>query len=324
MDKKQDFSALDKLGLIATKSFVTANRKIRNAVKNDTMLAVYATPGMGKTTINRITIGQLKESSRYVVTEILAFNEYHNIIGSIIDRMIDDMAHEKPRYSLMARIEQFKRVLMDTVKKGKKVVLVIDEAHRLSRDTLYGLKMIHEIGHSFGRENLFSIIFFGQPHFAQLIRPRELNLRIDRHEVEPLSMAEAEEYFRMRKAKLSEKSLQKIVRRAGLTPLGLKRACNVLLEISGGDRITDEAVRQYTSGDFSKALSSMGLTLNQLAGLIHQQTGERYDKSTLSKVINGNYDGKKGEELSDTIGDILAQRTEQPAGKGKSQMKIAS
>lgn len=324
MDKKQDFSALDKLGLIATKSFVTANRKIRHAVKSDSMLAIYAVPGMGKTTINRISIGQLKESNRYIVTEMIAFNEHRNIIGAIIERMIDDMLHEKARVSLMARIEQFKRALTETVKKGHKIVLVIDEAQNLSRDTVYGLKKIHELGHSFERENLFSIIFFGQPQFANLIRPRELSLRIDRHEVEPLSLAEAEEYFRMRRAKLSEKAVKKIAHRAGLTPLGLKRACNVLLEMSGGDRITDDAVRQYTSGDYSKALSSMGMTLNQLAGVIHQKTGIRYDKSTLSKVINGNYDGKKGEELSETIGDIIAERTEQAAPKSRTSMRMAS
>lgn len=321
MDKTENFSALDKLGLIATKSFVAIDRKIKNAVKSDSMLAIVAPPGYGKTTANRICIGKYKESAKYAVTEIIAFNDYHNIIGSIIGQAITDLTGERPKGNLLARIDQFKRSLQQVTARGKKIILAIDEAQNLGRDTLYDLKKVHELGHSFARENLFSIIFFGHPRFANLIRPRELNLRIDVHAVDALSPAEAEDFFRVNGLKVTtEKSLRKITNRSGLTPLGLKRAANILREIAGGDRITDEVARQYVSGDFSNALANTGLTLNQLAGLIHKRTGKQYDKSTLSKVITGNYDTGTGDKLSDEIQDILNERANQSASKRQTRM----
>lgn len=306
MDKTKDFSALDKLGLIATRSFVAAEKKIRNAVKNDGMLAIFGEPGMGKTTAQRITIGRLRESNRYVVSEIIAFNEGHNIIGSIMAVLVRDLLNEMPKRDMMARIEQVKRGLLANIKKHKQIILVIDEAHNLSPATLYALKKMHELGHSFGRENLFSIILFGQPMIANMIRPAELRLRIDHYEMESMTMAEAADYFRMRKIKYGgEKNLKKIVNRSGLTPLGLKRACNMLEDISGGTQVTDEAVRKYVSGDRTDAMARMGLTLNGLSTLIRQKTGKQYDKSTLSKAITGNYDN---DAVGSAIDDILAER----------------
>lgn len=322
MDKTEDFSALDKLGLIATRSFVAVDRKIRNAVKNDGMLAVYGPPGMGKTTAGRISIGKLKESRRYVIVEIIAFNEYHNITGSIMNSMISELLHESAKKDLMSRLDQVKRGLLETTKKGKKVVLVVDEAHNLNPSTLYGLKKMHELGHSFSRENLFSIIFFGQPAITSLIRPRELNLRIDAHEVQPLTMSEAADYFRMRKVKIGgEKNLKKVVHRAGLTPLGLRRACNVLIELSGGDTITNEAVRKYVSGDLYDAMAHLGLTLNGLRDLLRNKTGASYDKSTLSKVISGNYDN---DELSNEIETILAEKVSERSARAGRPSRMAS
>lgn len=305
-EKKEDFSALDKLGIIATRSFVATDKKIRNTVSSDSMLAVYAPPGMGKTTAYRISIGRLKESSKYVVVEFIAFNDYHNITGSIMNYMISGLLHELPRRDMMARVEQVKRGLLDNVRKGKKIVLVIDEAHNMAPATLYGLKKLHELGHSFGRENLFSIILFGQPMITNMIRPRELNLRIDRHEMLPLTPQEAVDYFRLRGVKISgEKSIKKVLHRSGLTPLGLKRACNLLVELSGGEKVTDDAVRKYVSGDLTDMMSHLGLTLNGLSSLIKLKTGVSYDKSTLSKAISGNYDN---DEVGNTIENILAEK----------------
>lgn len=321
MDKTDNFSALDKLGLIATKSFVAIDRKIKNAVKTDSMLAIVAPPGYGKTTANRICIGKYKESAKYAVTEIIAFNDYHNIIGSIISQVITDLTGELPKSNLLARIDQFKRALQQATARGKKIILAIDEAQNLGRDTLYDLKKIHELGHSFSRENLFSIIFFGHPRFANLIRPRELNLRIDVHHVDTLSVAEAQDFFRVQNLKITtESSLKRITKRSGLTPLGLKRAANILREIAGGDRITDEVARQYVSGDLSNAVANSGLTLNQIATAIHKRIGKLYDKTTLSKVISGNYDSSTGDKLSDEIQDILNERANQSAAKRQARM----
>lgn len=306
MDRTENFSALDKLGLIATRSFVAVDKKIRSTVKNDGMLAVYGPPGMGKTTAHRISIGRLKESKKYVVIEVVAFNEHHNISGSIMNYMIEGLLQETPKRDMMARIDQVKRGLQETVRKGQMIVLVVDEAHNMAPATFYGIKKLHELGHTFSRENLFSVIMFGQPQMTNMIRARELNLRIDRHEMQPLTPQEAADFFRLRGLKVSgEKAMRKILNRSGMSPLGLKRACNLLEELSDGNRITDDAVRKYVSGDLNDMMGHLGLTLNGLSQLIKQKTGANYDKSTLSKAISGNYDN---DDVGNMINDILAEK----------------
>lgn len=308
MDNTENLDALDDLGLIATRAFIAVDRKIRNAVKSDEMLAICGEPGMGKTTAGSISIGRLKESRGYTVLTITAKGRFSNSAASLECFMIEKLSGERPRRNQYAREDQLKLALLETSQQSK-IVLAVEEAHNLDIDTVYGIKKLHEIGRTFRRESLFSVIFFGQPQFNRLIRANELRLRIESFKMQPLNHAEARDLFRLRGLKgLSETSAARITQNFGFTPLALVHACRVLKGISGDGRVTDTTVNNYLGGILVTLFKHSGYSYSKLSDDMYSKTGIRRDKSTYHKIINGTLD--VADDFKRELENLLVEATE--------------
>lgn len=314
-EKTEDYSALDKLGIVATRAFVAVDRKIRDTVRNDEMLAVYAPTGTGKSKTLDISIGRMQGSGRNFIMRTTAYNPGADISGSIINIMISELMQQKPRRDILARLTQLKAGLLEH-SRSKKIVLVIDEAQDMHPQTLYAIKKLHELGSSVMRRNLFSVILCGKPALQNLITAEELTFRFSVHEMQPLTKAEAADYFRLRKVKLPDAdALASITHRCGTRPAALSTTCNLLLAMSGGEKITAEIIRNFLRRNYRDAMTELRLSDRKVAEEIYKLNGVRYSPSTINKVTNGHFVSSKDDFVLDAVAEVLSARREESHNK---------
>jgi general secretion pathway protein A len=101
------------------------------------------------------------------------------------------------RAELMDRLNRF---LLETSRRGRRVLVIVDEAQNLPVDTLEELRLLSNLETS--TEKLLQIVLFGQPELDDLLDSRELRQlrqRIGvRWRLDPLSEPEAGDYVRHR------------------------------------------------------------------------------------------------------------------------------
>lgn len=133
-------------------------------------------------------------------------------------------------------MQSIQQKLLEKARQGKRVVVLVDEAHAMPIDTLEELRLIYNL--QIGSFKLIQIVLFGQPELDnKLEQPnmRQLKDRILHHfNIQPLSGEILESYlmFRLRKADyhgpniFSAKALKLIAETSG----GLMRRANVLAD----------------------------------------------------------------------------------------------
>ncbi len=101
-------------------------------------------------------------------------------------------------------MQNIQNKLEDKAREGKRIVVLVDEAHAMPPDTLEELRLLYNL--QVGNAKLLQIVLFGQPELnAKLDQPnmRQLKDRIAHHfHMQPLSRSILENYlmFRMRAA----------------------------------------------------------------------------------------------------------------------------
>lgn len=101
------------------------------------------------------------------------------------------------------RMRQLHTMLCDAVRQHKKVLLVIDEAHRLPIPTLNHLKDFLEMSH--GRGYVMGIALIGQPELRNRLKrldSRQISSRLQVHELGALRGEEVAAYLRHRLARV--------------------------------------------------------------------------------------------------------------------------
>ena len=153
--------------------------------------------GMGKTTLCRALIDQLPED----VDIALVFNPRLNsreLLASICDEL--SIPYSGPRASLKSLIDALNRHLLDAHAKGRRVLVLIDEAQNLRFDVLEQVRLLTNL--ETNQHKLLQIILVGQPELNEILdRPnlRQLAQRITaRYHLEPLNLAATREYIRHR------------------------------------------------------------------------------------------------------------------------------
>jgi hypothetical protein len=100
----------------------------------------------------------------------------------------------------VALFDRLQRHLIEQYGKGRRSVLIIDEAQNLAIDTLEELRMLSNINAD--KDHLMQLVLVGQPQLKNLLRRPELEQFVQRvssdFHVEPLSLAEVAEYIRHR------------------------------------------------------------------------------------------------------------------------------
>ena len=153
--------------------------------------------GTGKTTVNRCLLEQLPDTTdlAIILNPALSATE---LLASACDEL--HIEYPKDTQSLKALTDALHRYLLDNHDRGRKTVLMIDEAQHLDFDVLEQIRLLTNL--ETNDEKLLQIILIGQPELSdKLSRPelRQLNQRITaRYNLQPLNLDETSAYIRHR------------------------------------------------------------------------------------------------------------------------------
>jgi type II secretory pathway predicted ATPase ExeA len=144
--------AVPRDGLLEHKSFAEALERLRLAVQAKTAMLLTAEPGLGKSILLGTFADTLdKNHSRLVYTALCSCGPFG---------LINQLA---PRYGIRTRgtaAQTAQNLLNELAKSDKQEVLVLDEAHRLPRESLDELRLISNL--DFDRTPPFTLVLAGQ------------------------------------------------------------------------------------------------------------------------------------------------------------------
>jgi len=155
--------------------------------------------GSGKTTLCRVLMERLPQE---VETVFLANPSYSRT--EILHAIADELGRPATGNPAASALRDLQPRLIELYASGRRVVLMIDEAHAMPEDTLEQVRLLSNLESS--RHKLLQIVLFGQPELdAALDKPsmRQLKDRITHSfRTRPLNAVEAGSYiaFRMRAA----------------------------------------------------------------------------------------------------------------------------
>ncbi len=153
--------------------------------------------GTGKTTINRCLLEQLPDDTDIAIILNPALSALE-LLASACDELGIDYGSDN--HSLKTLTDRLHDFLLKNHQRGRKTVLLIDEAQHLDFDVLEQIRLLTNL--ETNSEKLLQIILIGQPELAQMLaKPelRQLNQRITaRYNLEPLNLEETGAYIRHR------------------------------------------------------------------------------------------------------------------------------
>jgi len=161
------------------------------AAKSGGMLALVGESGSGKTTLRRYALDRMAAAggkTRAIIPQCV--DRTRLTAGAICDAIIADCSAERPRRSLEAKARQVRDTLANSSRAGYGHVLIIEEAHDLSIQTLKYLKRFWEMEDGYKR--LLAIALVGQPELKHKLdesknfEAREVIRRMEVLEIEPL------------------------------------------------------------------------------------------------------------------------------------------
>jgi type II secretory pathway predicted ATPase ExeA len=161
------------------------------AAKAGGMVALVGESGSGKTTIRRYAIDRMTaEGEKVRIVTPRCVDKTRLATGTICDAIIADCSTETPKRTLEARARQVERILTNSSRSGYNHVLMIEEAHDLSIQTLKYLKRFWEMEDGF--KKLLSIVLIGQVELKSNLdegknwAAREVIRRMEILEIAPL------------------------------------------------------------------------------------------------------------------------------------------
>jgi len=163
------------------------------------IIKVSGEVGSGKTMLCRMLLEKLPKhiETIYLANPSLTRDEMLYAIADALGLSIEGERVGIIMQSIQGKLEQKARA-------GKRIVVLVDEAHAMPLETLEELRLLYNL--QVGNDRLLQIILFGQPELnAKLDQPnmRQLKDRIVHHfHMQPLSRHTLENYlmFRMRAA----------------------------------------------------------------------------------------------------------------------------
>lgn len=156
--------------------------------------AVVGESGSGKTTLRKVLqnrIARERQNIRIIFPQALDKTKLST--GAICTAIVNDLEPDsKIRSNLESQARQVKEVLLRSARAGSKHVLMIEEAHDLSVQTLKYLKRFYEIESDDGFGKVLSIVLVAQPEMrlkldvARYPEAREFINRCEVATLEPL------------------------------------------------------------------------------------------------------------------------------------------
>jgi len=209
----------------------TLEALIYAVLHDEGIVKVSGEVGSGKTMLSRVLMERLPPhvDTIYLATASLAADE-------ILHAIADDLRCALSRERRSVALRELQEHLIRLYAEGRRVVILVDEAHVMPEDTLEQVRLLSNLESN--RHKLLQIVLFGQPELdATLAKPslRQLRDRITHaFRMRPLAPPEVEKYlsFRMRAAGyrgpevFSARACAQIARASG----GLTRRINILAD----------------------------------------------------------------------------------------------
>lgn len=149
--------------------------------------------GAGKSMIISHLIGQLDRTNIVAAQLMPTSIEASELIGQILSAFRIEAEND----NRIGQLEAFEDYLFDTMRAGRRPLLIVDEAQNLSRDTLEELRMLSNLDYE--GTPLIQVFLVGQPEFRDIIgadNMEQLRQRvIASYHLESLSSEETREYI---------------------------------------------------------------------------------------------------------------------------------
>jgi type II secretory pathway predicted ATPase ExeA len=279
--------------------------EILDAVESRRLLCIDGEFGTGKTTLVRET---LKRIPRLRVVDVVDPNKERMNIGAIMDHAIYALSDESPRRTAAARSIQLSRIIGSlVVHEGQQVVIIIDNAHRLHKNTLMAIKDMRESTIFKLQSFLFTVILIGHGS----VRPKlegmgEVNLRtrkISLRQSAWMPVQDRIEYLDTIYRDVITDTAKARLAAVYETPLALDSAIeNLFLDMkAAGVRVLDETMIASSPGQLRQLL---GLSLKEVDRL----TG--IPRSTISDIEHGrNEDPDLVNRIMGALNEQMSSRT---------------
>lgn len=214
--------------------------------------------GCGKTTLIRRLLNTLGDD---VIVGLIT--NTHQDMGNILEWIM--LAYGLPfeGKSHVAQYDAFQRFLIGEYGKGRRVVLIVDEAQNLSVAGLEALRMLSNINAD--KDQLLQMVLVGQPQLRDLLKRPELAQVAQRIAVDffipPLNLAEVSSYIKHRlRVAGRERSLFRLQAMARIAEVarGIPRNINTLCDMalvygySHGAKVIDEDIIDEVLQDRSR------------------------------------------------------------------------
>ncbi|WGK68381.1 AAA family ATPase [Candidatus Haliotispira prima] len=188
---------------------------MQQTMKLGGMVALVGEVGAGKSTLRRLAMSRLEaDGVKVKVIMPRTFDKSRLTASGICTAILDDLKCPEARCrTLEGQARQVERLLIESQKAGNHHVLLIEEAHDLSRQTLKYLKRFWEMEH--GYDKLLSILLVGQNELHTRLDlssnwdAREVIQRLEVLEVQALQNAEElREYLELKLSRVGATACQ--------------------------------------------------------------------------------------------------------------------
>ena len=237
--------------------------------------------GTGKTTICRCLLEQVPDNVdlAMVLNPKVTATE---LIATVCDEL--GISYPAGTDSIKTLTDTLNRYLLDAYARGRRTVLIIDEAQNLSADVLEQVRLLTNLETS--TQKLLQIILIGQPELRDMLARddlRQLSQRVTaRYHLEPISRDETDAYIRHRlqicgtsKNLFDKSAVERIQRLSG----GIPRLINVLCDramlgayVEGkpnvDKKVVRKAAREVLAGERAATRSGASRMPEVLTGLL--------------------------------------------------------
>jgi MSHA biogenesis protein MshM len=206
----------------------TLEALIYAVLHDEGIVKVSGEVGSGKTMLCRVLMERLPPhvATIYLATASLARDE-------ILQAIADDLALKLSPERRSVALRELQEHLIGLYGAGRRVVILIDEAHVMPEDTLEQVRLLSNLESN--RHKLLQIVLFGQPELDATLQKSSLRQLRDRithsFRMRPLAATEVAKYlsFRMRAAgyRGPEVFTPRAVRRMARASGGLTRRINI-------------------------------------------------------------------------------------------------
>lgn len=256
-------------------------RILTMAVESRAMVTICGERGLGKT----VAITTALEKLGVKLVTVNRGQKEKISIADIESALVLDLSDESPRRGGETRSRQVRRIVGEASRK-QKIVVMIEEAHRMHSSTLRSLKTLREIAWM-GESELFTVVLVGQSDPMARAGVSEVRLRSDCVRMQGLSGDEAAGYLKAVLGKWFEESALQVLPELPQSRnwLELQEAAVALLNralAAGRDLVTAEDVRAL-----------IGITQQPLRGTAGKRSAPA-PKASGNDVLAGVLAGKSG------------------------------